>query len=409
MGIDTERFVSKVNDDLMCMICLEVLEDPHECLKCQTSFCHTCITDWSSKKNTCPNHCELVLQRSHKFLRSELNKLQLKCINSNEGCDQISSLESMAQHESLCQFTKIKCINADCPVNLQRSQIESHLKECQYREILCERCKASYYFNKADEHKCVRAIAKKFKELDLKVHKFIDECYFYNHLFNDSVNIHFGTKCGSCGMNPIEGQRFFCKICEDFSQCWKCNSDKKHEHKEFVEFHRSGVHENILCDDCGMYPIGDLRYKCRECNNFGKEYLDLCHSCRLKTKHPHTEFICWKPVIITVKELPYKKMTYKRGEEFIRSWSIFNESDEDFTGFSIVCINGDCCSKAYLANSPYYNFSDVVVRAKQQREIFVRDIVSQNKPGYYKSQWGFEIPQRVGLFGPFLFYEIYVI
>lgn len=118
----------------------------------------------------------------------------------------------------------------------------------------------------------------------------------------------------------------------------------------------------------------------------------------------------WKPVNIAVKELGgKKKMVYKTGEEIIRSWSIFNDSDEDFSGFNIVCINGDCCSKGYLANSPYYKFSDVVVRSRQQREIFVRDVVSQTLPGYYKSQWGFEIPERVGIFGPFLFYDLVVV
>ena len=270
MGHDTERFLSKINDDLKCLICLDVLEDPHECTRCQTSFCLLCIQDWSSNRKTCPNNCDLVLERSHRFLRSELNRLQLRCQNANEGCEEILTLELLSTHESLCQYTKMKCPNTDCPVYLQRSSLEPHLALCEYREVACERCKDKYNLNQSENHRCIRAIARKISELDHKVHKFVDQCYYYNHLFDYSVNIHFGTKCGTCGMSPIEGQRFFCKLCKDFSQCWKCSCDKKHEHKDFIEIQKFGMHENILCDGCGMYPIGNIRYKCLVCNNFGK-------------------------------------------------------------------------------------------------------------------------------------------
>ena len=43
MGIDTDRFVSTVNDELICIICSEVLENPMECSTCQTNYCESCI------------------------------------------------------------------------------------------------------------------------------------------------------------------------------------------------------------------------------------------------------------------------------------------------------------------------------------------------------------------------------
>ena len=44
MGFDTDRFASDLKDELICLICQEVLEDPMECSECQTNFCLSCIT-----------------------------------------------------------------------------------------------------------------------------------------------------------------------------------------------------------------------------------------------------------------------------------------------------------------------------------------------------------------------------
>lgn len=49
-----------------------------------------------------------------------------------------------------------------------------------------------------------------------------------------------------------------------------------------------------------------------------------------------------------------------------------------------------------------------VIKPKSEREIWIKDIVTQNVPGYYKSVWGFERNQRAGIFGPFLTIELVV-
>ena len=42
--------------------------------------------------------------------------------------------------------------------------------------------------------------------------------------------IHQGIHCNGCGMNPIEGNRFKCAVCENFDYCEKCESINKDLH-----------------------------------------------------------------------------------------------------------------------------------------------------------------------------------
>jgi hypothetical protein len=269
MGYDSERFPHPISDDLKCMICLDVLEDPQECQTCQTSFCSSCIQSWSKKKNSCPNTCELKLQRSHKFLRSELDKLQITCIFKDEGCLEVIRLESIEAHEKTCDFSLTSCLN-DCGFKDIRRNIKNHEDICDYRQVKCVDCSSKYILAKANEHSCLLALGQVLSDLDAKVHKTMDECYFYNHLFNEHSNLHFGSRCKACGMEPIQVQRYLCLTCEDYNECWKCHDAKNHEHSDFAVFNKYGVHENVMCDGCGFYPISGLRYKCQECENFGK-------------------------------------------------------------------------------------------------------------------------------------------
>lgn len=60
--------------------------------------------------------------------------------------------------------------------------------------------------------------------------------------------------------------------------------------------------------------------------------------------HQHKEFVCWSPTILSAVPLPIQKNSYKVGEQIIRGWKIFNEGEEDFLDFCLVCIKGESCS-----------------------------------------------------------------
>ena len=46
----------------------------------------------------------------------------------------------------------------------------------------------------------------------------------------EKKKIHQGIDCNGCGMNPIEGNRFKCAVCENFDYCEKCESLNKDLH-----------------------------------------------------------------------------------------------------------------------------------------------------------------------------------
>ena len=42
------------------------------------------------------------------------------------------------------------------------------------------------------------------------------------------------------------------------------------------------IHNGIKCDNCGIFPITGIRYKCMECENF-----NFCENCEKNNTHPH--------------------------------------------------------------------------------------------------------------------------
>ena len=79
MGLDTERIVGNGDEDLLCSICQDVLDDALE-TPCRHAFCRICITKWLEQKNTCPQCIRQVhfdLKPLPHFMRSELAKMEL--------------------------------------------------------------------------------------------------------------------------------------------------------------------------------------------------------------------------------------------------------------------------------------------------------------------------------------------
>ena len=54
MGFDVDRFVSPVNEGLLCCICRDVLEDAVRAAECEHAYCRTCIRGWLVHEQKCP-------------------------------------------------------------------------------------------------------------------------------------------------------------------------------------------------------------------------------------------------------------------------------------------------------------------------------------------------------------------
>lgn len=44
-------------------------------------------------------------------MRNDLNRLQIRCVNAEQGCEAVLSLERLHAHEDECEFAFVSCSN----------------------------------------------------------------------------------------------------------------------------------------------------------------------------------------------------------------------------------------------------------------------------------------------------------
>ncbi|CAM2106854.1 unnamed protein product [Caretta caretta] len=159
MGYDIERFVGYVNEGLLCCICRDVLEDPLQA-PCEHAFCTACIHGWLVHHNNCPEDRQAldmsVLRPLYRYMKNDLNRLQLHCKNRERGCEMVCSLESIDRHERECEYSQIPCSNAGCPVQIERRNLDGHLAVCEYRSRECPNgCGYTIFRAEDTQHNCV--------------------------------------------------------------------------------------------------------------------------------------------------------------------------------------------------------------------------------------------------------------
>lgn len=62
---------------------------------------------------SCFSHCKsfCLCWFDCRYMRNDLNRLQIRCVNAAQGCEVVCSLESLHSHEDECEFAFISCAN----------------------------------------------------------------------------------------------------------------------------------------------------------------------------------------------------------------------------------------------------------------------------------------------------------
>ncbi|XP_008948310.1 PREDICTED: RING finger protein 151-like [Merops nubicus] len=159
MGYDIERFVGYVNEGLLCSICRDVLEEPLQA-PCEHAFCSACIHGWLGRHGSCPEDRQGIdvslLRPLYRYMKNDLNRLQLHCKNREYGCEMVCSLESIDRHERECEYSQIPCSNTGCTVQVERRNLEGHLAVCEYRSRECPNgCGYTILSAEDTQHNCV--------------------------------------------------------------------------------------------------------------------------------------------------------------------------------------------------------------------------------------------------------------
>ncbi|XP_072107967.1 RING finger protein 151 [Mobula birostris] len=159
MGYDIERFIGYVNEGLLCCICRDVLENPLQA-PCEHAFCTSCIHGWLIQNHNCPEDRQTLdtsmLRPLFRYMRNDLNRLQMWCRNKQHGCETICSLEAIDRHESECEYSRVPCLNAGCTVQVERRSLEAHMAVCECRSRECSNG-CGYAILSADDaqHNCI--------------------------------------------------------------------------------------------------------------------------------------------------------------------------------------------------------------------------------------------------------------
>ena len=153
MGFETEKFVGTVDDELICPICDLVLENPLQIIECQHVFCSDCITKWIQTGNqTCPLDRKIIQKEQLKTPRlviKFLEKLQVKCDFTSQGCDSIVKLEHLSQHCKQCKFNpnnKTKC--PQCGMSMGKEEFKNHNCDDEQLKLALEMSKYTFEIEK---------------------------------------------------------------------------------------------------------------------------------------------------------------------------------------------------------------------------------------------------------------------
>ncbi|XP_037130424.1 RING finger protein 151 isoform X2 [Syngnathus acus] len=173
MGYDLERFVGYVNEGLLCCVCRDVLRRPLQA-PCEHAFCSACISSWLLHHHTCPEDRQPLdvgsLKPLYRYMRNDLNRLQIRCVNSSQGCEAVCSLENLHTHEEECDFAFVSCSNSGCPAQVERRGLEAHLSECNFCSRECPNgCGHTLLSSEQSQHNCVAELRSEVEMLRVEM------------------------------------------------------------------------------------------------------------------------------------------------------------------------------------------------------------------------------------------------
>jgi E3 ubiquitin-protein ligase NRDP1 len=134
MGYEIERFLTKIDDELICGICHDVLKEPLKAKKCNHLFCSECINGWLGFSQTCPmDRKKLVSNDLIKPCRQIINilaNLDIKCQFFSMGCTVLGKVSNIDNHMAICPYNSQLPFKCDCRLYFAENAITDHQLSC---------------------------------------------------------------------------------------------------------------------------------------------------------------------------------------------------------------------------------------------------------------------------------------
>ena len=143
-----ENLLNLFTKFIQCKICMNLLNDPHDCLCCNQTFCKSCIINYIKTNNKCPfseffdinnkqpkeksNISDLLnkIKPSSSNFAKITQSLKFYCQNNDKGCNAELNIEEISEHEKICKYKmkKIKVELNDKSKNILNSTIRKKEK-----------------------------------------------------------------------------------------------------------------------------------------------------------------------------------------------------------------------------------------------------------------------------------------
>ena len=214
-GYEDNRLETKVDENLHCIICTEVLKDPVQCRRSEHHFCRNCIIEHLKHSPKCPTCNDPLtvetLVRPQRFLANTLSCLKISCDNSERGCREVVELGSLATHVASCGFSPMPCSNDQCEEIISRRDKEIHEnKVCDFRRVKCDYCGQMVLYKNFMQHTCRHTCEMKAELKEVRSKQ--DEMFKMMQNMMSSLTAMRNTQQRSEGSHAISGQEMQAEI-----------------------------------------------------------------------------------------------------------------------------------------------------------------------------------------------------
>lgn len=110
---DKDSILNMLTNLLQCKICMNIINDPYDCVCCNQTFCKTCITHYIQMNKKCPysnffgkeNEGSVdTIKPSSSNLKKLVSSLKFNCAYQCNGCNCELSIEDLSEHEINCKY-----------------------------------------------------------------------------------------------------------------------------------------------------------------------------------------------------------------------------------------------------------------------------------------------------------------
>ena len=228
-GFNTDRFKISVDKNFLCPICADVLKDPVQCQN-QHYFCKECIKKHlETNAKSCPicvqDLSEETLAEAPRILTDYLNGLLIRCDHSERGCTEEVPVSRLKSHVRECDFRPIVCTNEKCGQIFNQKDLADHVTdECEYRIVHCLDCDDDMIYRKFTKHACV--LSKDLNKMGLEwseLKNVLGEiCNSQKDIYNSQKDMYNSQKemCNS-QKEMFSSQKEMCSVLKEMSSAMK--------------------------------------------------------------------------------------------------------------------------------------------------------------------------------------------